>query len=427
MSAKKVFKNISWLVFDKVFTLSLGLIVLVKVANHYGASVYGLYQYALSMSLLLGAIALFVDERVVKKLFFDKDEGQIIFNVTVARVVLSFISLIIGVVIILNMTEGAIFNLIYILLLINNIVINLSFGILSYFDYRLKSKNVVVASSIAGTISAALQLISITLDFSIVSIVVIILASSGFKFLVLLYQFKKEFDFKILRNLEKPLIFSILRESTPLAIAAFSAIIYTRIDQVMIGSMLGFKEVGVYSISAQMISVVAIVIAPLQVSIYPKMIGWYNTNIEEYYKKYQAISALTTWIYICGAVFSLIVAPILFDKIFDKEYSESLLVFQVHIVGAFFMYNALLRSSHYTLTKNTNVLMISQIVAVFINILLNYLMIPEIGVYGAALATVITQFFSLLLSNMFFPSGREIFLIQLKGINPLNIRGLFPK
>ena len=54
------------------------------------------------------------------------------------------------------------------------------------------------------------------------------------------------------------------------------------------------------------------------------------------------------------------------------------------------MYNAALRSGHFTLTKSTNILMVSQIMAVFINIVLNYLLIPYVGIYGAAIATVVT-------------------------------------
>ena len=189
----------------------------------------------------------------------------------------------------------------------------------------------------------------------------------------------------------------------------------------MIGAMLDVSEVGIYSISVQMVSVVAIIISPIQISVYPKMIEWYNSNRDIYYKKYQAITTLTTWIYVIGTVVTFIIAPILFDKFFSDDYSKSLDVFKIHVLGTFFMYNAALRSSHFTLIGSTNIMMVSQIVAVFVNIVLNYLMIPKIGIYGAAVATVITQFISLLLSNLFFKNGKEIFWLQLRGLNPMNI------
>ena len=52
-------------------------------------------------------------------------------------------------------------------------------------------------------------------------------------------------------------------------------------------------------------------------------------------------------------------------------------------------------------------------------------MIPKIGIYGAAVATVITLFFSLFLSNLFFRNGKEVFWLQLKAVNPMNIHKAF--
>jgi O-antigen/teichoic acid export membrane protein len=421
MIIKKVLKNISWLVFDKFATLLVGLIVIVKVANHYGPTEYGLYQYAVSINLLLGVIVLFVDGRVVKKLYPDTDEGLVIYNTTIAKVILSFISLIIGILILFVLGKGFKFNSIYIILLINNIVLNLAFGFQNFFEYHLKSKNVVIASNIANVTSAIFQLTAVALSFSIISIAAIIFISSIIKLLILYFQFKKSFSVKIVTKVDKLLISAIIRESVPLAIAATAATVYTRVDQVMIGTMLDVDEVGIYSISVQMVSVVLMIISPIQVSVFPRMLEWYNSNRDYYYSKYQALTSLMTWMSILGILASFVFAPILFDLFFSDSYSESVNVFKIHVIGTFFMYNAVLRSSHFTLTKGTHILMISQIVALFLNVGLNFVLIPKIGIYGAAIATVVTQFSSLFLSNLFFKDGKEVFGIQLSGLNPINI------
>ena len=87
------------------------------------------------------------------------------------------------------------------------------------------------------------------------------------------------------------------------------------------------------------------------------------------------------------------------------------------------MYNAGLRAGHYTLINRGNVLMYSQIISVILNVILNYVLIKTIGIFGAAVATVITQGVSLLVSNLFFGEvGKEVFIWQLKGLNPFNMR-----
>lgn len=421
---KNVIKNISWLIFDKVFVLLVGLIVVVRIANHYGPTEYGFYQYALSINTLLGVIVLLADGRVIKKRYNIGNEGHIIYNTTVAKVFLSVVSLILGSIILIIMGKGLKFNIIYFLLLLNNIAINLGFGLQNYFEYQLKSKNVVISSNIATIISSILQLLAISLDYSIVIIVFIIFFSSVLKLGILYIQFKKNYQFKIKTSIDFYIVSEIIIESIPLAIAAAASTIYNQIDQVMLGSMLGVSEVGIYSISNKMISVVAIAITPLQVSIFPKMIDWYSSNRELYYKRYQAITSLSTWIYIMGTVFALLIAPLLFKSFLSDEYIKSLSVFRIHVLGTFFLYNSVIRSSHFTLTGNTHVMMISQIIAVFTNVVLNYILIPSLGAYGAAIATVFTEFTSLFLLNIFFKSGREVFWLQLKGLNPMNISKL---
>jgi len=417
---KKVFDNFSWLVFDKLVFMVVSLVVLIIVANHYGASEYGSYQYALSLNLIFGVVVLFADEKIVKKLFRELGEWPVLYNTVMAKVVLSTLSLIIGIVILLVLNESQKFNLIYLLLMVNSVVINLTSGLIWYFDYHLKSKNIVIASSISNVTSAVLQLVAVSLNHPITTIVSIVLFASLFKGLIIFYQFNKIYDKKMIPIFEKKIIFTIIKLSIPLAISAAAAMIYARTDQAMIGSILGVKQVGVYSISVQMISVVMIAIFPIQISVYPKMIEWYKENQALYYERYLLISSLATWLYFFGAVISIILAPILFEN-FNPDYSKSLDVFMIHIIGAFFMYNSVLRSSHFTITGHTEVLMVSQVIAVFINILLNYLLIPKFGITGAAIATVITLFLSLFFSNLFFKNSKDIFWIQLKGINPFNI------
>jgi O-antigen/teichoic acid export membrane protein len=421
ISSNNVVKNISWLVFDKVFVLLVGLIVLVRIANYYGPNEYGLYQYALSINTLLGTIVLLADGRVIKKRYTKGNEGHIVYNTTITKVLLSIISLFIGIMILKMLGREIKFNIIYILLLINNIVINLGFGFQSYFEYQLKSRNVVIASNIATIISSILQLLAISLDFSIIVIVFIIFVSSFIKLVILYIQFKNNYNFRIKTSIDLEIVYDIIKESIPLAIAAAASAIYHRIDQVMIGSMLGVSEVGIYSISNNMISVVGIAITPLQVSIFPKMIDWYNSNRELYYKRYQAITSLSTWIYIIGTILALLLAPLLFTRFLNDNYIKSLSVFRLHVLGTFFSYNAVLRSSHFTLTGNTHVMMISQVISVCLNIFLNYILIPCLGVYGAALATVCTEFMSLFFLNVVFKDGKEVFWLQLKGLNPFNI------
>lgn len=420
-SLKRILANTGWMFFDKIFILILNLVVTVRIANYYETFGYGTYQYAVSVVALFEIFVTFVDGRVVKKRYSSESHSELVYNVTLTRLLCSALTLIGGFIYILFCRENREYYALFFILLINSILINLRFGMQNRYEYLLKSKKVIVASNIALSIGGILQLLAVHYEMSILSIAVITAFSSLLSLTILYVQYRREFGRLFQGHLKKELIISLIRESLPLAIAASSAIVYSRCDTIMIGNLLSKEEVGIYGIAAKLIAVVQIGISPVRESVYPKMIELYKTDRNQYAKRYVQITSILTWIYIIGVGLSFIVLPFVFP-VLKPEYSTSYPVYQVYVIGTFFMYNAGLRAGHYTLINRGTILTISQVVSVVINVILNFVLIKNVGIYGAAIATGITQGISLMFSNLFFGStGREVFVWQLKGLNPYYI------
>ncbi len=418
---KKILYNTGWMLFDKVFILILNLVVTVRIANYYGTLGYGTYQYAVSVVALFEILVTFVDGRIVKKRYTTVDSEELVWNATITRLLFSVVSLVGGIVYILFSNENEDYYAIFIILLLNSIIINLRFGMQNRYEYLLKSKKVIIASNIALTLGGVLQIAAISLHMSIMAIAIITALSSFVSLVIVYIQYRIEFGSLIKGRIKKDLIKCLILESLPLAIAASCAIIYSRCDSIMIGNMLSREEVGIYAIAVKLITVVQIGIAPIRESVYPKMIQLYSTNRDEYGKCYVKITSLLTWIYIIGVLISFVVLPYVL-RVLKPEYSEAFPIYQVYVIGTFFMYNAGLRAGHFTLINRGNVLMFSQVISVVLNLILNYFLIMKMGLYGAAIATGVTQGVSLMLSNLFFgETGREVFNWQLKGFNPIYI------
>ena len=418
---KQILSNIFWMIFDKIFILFLNLIVTVSIANYYGPLGYGTYQYAVSVVALFEILVTFVDARVVKKRYPLESAEDVVWNATITRILFSVLSLVGGIVYLLLSGEDGNYAAIFVVLLVNAIIINLRFGMQNRYEYLLKSKKVIVISNVALTIGYVFQLIAVFLHLSILAIAVIT-AFSSFLILSILYiQYKNEYGSLVQGKYNKQLVKGLVIESLPLAIAASCAIIYSRCDSIMVGNMLSNEDLGIYAIAIKLISVVQIGIAPIRESIYPKMIELYSSNKKQYVNRYIQITAILTWIYIVGVLASFFILPYAF-KLLEPEYMKAFPIYQVYVISSFFMYNAGLRAGHYTLIGRGSVLMYSQIISVILNIILNYALIKNIGMLGAAIATVITQGISLLVSNIFFgKNGREVFVWQIKGLNPLYI------
>ncbi|MDO5157126.1 MAG: flippase [Eubacteriales bacterium] len=416
-----IFNNVAWMIFDKVIILALNLLVTVKIANYYGAEDYGTYQYIVSLVALFEILVAFVDGRVVKKKYVDYQPENVVTNATFCRIFFSIISVLVAVVYMVAAEQDRQFSVMLFLLILKSVLINLRFGFANRYEYLLKSRKIVIAADIGACLGAIMELCAVRMKLPITAIAVISLLQSGINLLIIVIQYKHDFTRLFGKTLDQVLIKEMVKESFPLAIAASCATIYTRCDSVMIGSMLNQTEVGIYSISIKLISIVQIVLIPIRESVYPRLIRLYNEDRVKYEREYIKISSIMTWLYIIGVSISFIVLPNIFD-VLNKEYMPALSIYRIHVLGTFFMYNAILRAGHFTLTGDGRILALVQFISVIVNVFLNIVGIHLLGTVGAAVSTVVTQGISLMLSNVLFEGeGRKVFKWQIRALNPLEI------
>lgn len=417
----RILSNTAWMVFDKVFILALNLIVSVRIANYYGALGYGSYQYAVNIIAVFEIAATFVDGRVVKRRYSHYEPETVMVTATAVRMLLSGIAVLAGILFLLLCGEDTEFFMIFALLLINMAAGSVKFGMANRFEYLLKSKKIVIASDVAVVAASFLQLAAVHFHRPVHILALIALISTVISILIIVVQYRVEFGRHQKIRPDRKLAREMFRESFPLALAGSCSVLYVRCDSIMLGAMLTSAEVGIYSVSVSLINVVQIVISPVRESVYPKMISLYENDRETYQKRYIQISSIMTWIYIAGVSFSFLVLPYLF-RFLNEEYASAFSVYRIHVLGTFFMYNAVLRDGHFILKDRGSILPRLQFVSVMANIVMNVVGIRLWGMYGAALATMVTQAASLMFFNLLFKEdGWEVFSWQIKALNPMRI------
>lgn len=418
--SNKMVDNIGWLVIDKFLILFLQFFVGVKIANYYGGEIYGEYSYAMAIVAFSPIFLEIMNPRVIKE-FYDDFFNKTVSVVTTFRNILAIVIFLLTILTYPMFKERILFYFMLILLTFDNVLLTMTMGIENYFEYRLLSKNVVISNNIVKVSSYILQYIGIIIGYSILIIPIIRVFGSFLRVLILKRFYYKIFKEKVKFMLDKDLIMKILSLSKYLWLSFVSYIVATQIDKIMLGEILGVKEIGIYTIAIQLISVLSILIAPFQTSLYPKLLELFKKNSQEYDKNYKKYTTIITYIYIFGIILSIIVIKLLFNKIFSEEYEKAINIYIYLSIGVFFKANAFLRSSHITLTKNTKVILMSEVIAMGFNILLNIILIKKIGVNGAAIATSLTQFISLWGVDLFSKDGRKIIKYQLSGFNIKNI------
>ena len=418
----KIINNIGWLVIDKFLVLFLQFFVGVKIANYYGGEIYGEYSYAMAIVAFSPIFLEIMNPRVIKE-FYDENFNKTVSVITTFR---NILAMGIFLVIILSyplFKENRLLYLMLLLLTLDNILLTMTMGIENYFEYKLLSKNIVISNNIVKVISYIFQYIGLILGCPILIIPTIRVFGSFLRVLILKRFYYKIFKEKIKFMLDKKLIEKIIKDSYYLWVSFIAFVVYTQIDKIMIGKMLGVTDVGIYSIAIQLSGVLATLIGPFQNSIYPKMMELYRKDYDKYKALYLKVNTIFTQIYLFISILSIIVVRFLFPYIYVKEYTPAILCYGILTISIFFKANGALQTGHMTLKKITKKSFYKTVFGLILNIILNLMLIPKYGIYGAAISTSITQVFSIFIVDYFIKEYREQFFIQLKSFNPLNMKG----
>ncbi len=207
---------------------------------------------------------------------------------------------------------------------------------------------------------------------------------------------------------------ALLGESWPLIFSGLFSMLYQQVDQLMIGQMLGNYALGQYSAVVK-ISVVWYFLPVSVVHSVQKFIveakdqsaSLYEARMQDVFTVLFALSLL-----IC-IPFVMFPAEIL-HLIYGKQYIESSGVLIVHILSNIIIFVGMARSLWATTEGYVKFIMYANVSASFVNIFLNYYLLPIYGIVGAAYSTLISYAFAYVFSNAIYNKSRPLFFMQLK-------------
>ena len=422
----KILKNIFWIFFDKLFLAILQFFVGTKIANYYGSESFGIYKLAITIVSFSTLFFELISERVIKKFFLYHKFNLIVYNINFFRNTISIILFLLTVFFGKIYITNQLFYYTLILLCFDNILLTTTSGIEIYFNYKLNSKNIVILNNIIKLISYTGQYIGILLNYSIIMVPITRCIGSIIRIFVLKKMYKTNYlkDKKSKLKINIVLLVKMYKESIYLWLGFLGSLVYTQMDKLMLGGMLGNKAVGVYSVAVTLSQFLAIIIFPIQVSIYPKMLELYKKNKKEYYIFYQKCNILITQFYLITSILSIFVVKALFLKIYSFEYVDAISIYSVLTVSVFFKANGALQTGHVTIRNIAKKTVYKTFSGLIINMILNYYFIKKFGIIGAALATAITNFITLFLLDFFIKEYYRQAIIQLKSLNIFNLKDM---
>ena len=179
-----------------------------------------------------------------------------------------------------------------------------------------------------------------------------------------------------------------LRAALPFMVMGMLFLINDRADIILLGSLRGPHDVGIYAIVARGAAFVAFVVTTVDMVIAPRVATFYRTGERQALQRLLTASARRTLLLSLPlAILFLVAAVQLLHFFYGNAYIEGAMALRILTVGYLFMLVAGFTTVTVNMTGHERFTLYSAGVTVGLNILLNFLLIPDFGMNGSAIAT----------------------------------------
>ena len=404
---RRYFANTGWMFLGQLFSLLASFFVGAWLARYLGPENYGVINYAIAFACLFGFIAsLGVDSLLVRELVKTPEKRDELMGTSFGLKLIGGLSAFVITAAAAFLSETASLNRMLIVIFAFSFIIQAINVVSSFFQARVEAKNNVRAQIIAGLISAALKMVFILVGANLAWLMLIFTLDGAWQAIIFVLTYRAKgyrlrswrFDCDLARRL--------WRDSRLLMLSAAASFILLKIDQVMIGRMMGAEAVGLYAAAVKFVEIWYFVPGVICASLFPAIVNAKKTSLDLYRRRLHNFYVLMITIAVLIAVPTVILAPWAVNLLFGAAYAPAVLILQIYVWSGVGLFWGWAINQQLTAENRTRTIFILNFSAMVLNIGLNLILIPALGLPGAAVATLISYFAIPALMVFFRKSGR---------------------
>ncbi|MEM6764884.1 MAG: flippase [Bacteroidota bacterium] len=424
---RKYFANTSWLFLERVFRMGTALVIGIYVARYLKPEDFGLLQYAKGF---VGIFAVFVslglDSIIVRDLVRYPEKKHALLGTTFA---LKFIGVLMMIAVILGYSllgrHDSLTNTL-VLIIATSELFNAFKVIEYYYQSRVESKFIVRIQVLQMILTSAIKLGLIFMGAPLIWFAVMVVFDTLFTAAGFVYTYVVSGKQKLGKwAFDRKLALVLLKESWPLVFYGLALNIQAKIDQVMIGDMLGNFDVGQYSVALKMIESVGFVPMVVLSSFAPAVTRAKEKSHEKYRERLLNLYKLFFLLFLVVAIPLYFIAEPIIVLLYGQEYQPAGVLLSLFAIRLFFTNMGVAKQAFITNESLFTYSLFTAIVGATINVITNYFLIPFMGPEGAIIATIVSFTVSIFLLDLFFPKMRENLLLMIKGIATFwNLKGI---
>ena len=396
---RKAVGGSAWLVSERAATLLLNLIVGIFVARYLGPENYGTLSYAIAFIALLSTIPyLGFGGVVVQQLVHERDsQGEIMGTVLGAKFAAAVLAFLLANLISVLVVDEAEARLL-ILLISFSMLFDVSTGARLIFEARTDLRGVALVGLVAGAANAIGRAVAVVAEaplwvFALMVTFQSLVAAAGYVWITSRRAGEGfRLRFKAARARE------LFRKSWPLILSSAAAALYLKIDQFMLGQMLGMESVGTYAVAARLSEVWYFIPSAIAATIFPRLVELKSADPAKYERRIKDSLRYSFWLSLAIAVPVSLAAPFIVVALYGEPFRDAGLILAIHVWACPAVFMGKVAEKWFVTEDLLKFLIGRQLLAAILNVGLNLILIPTYGGAGAAVATVIAYVFAYYLS-----------------------------
>jgi len=415
--------NTVWLLFEKGLRIALSVVAVGLTARYLGPETFGTLAYALSIvSLMMAFGTLGVEEPVIRDLVDpNADRMKILGSVFYLRLLGGVVGCCLVWIYLQSVETNASSALVTAIVILA--IVFQSFSVFElFFQSQVRGKYSAIPGLIQQWISLSLKLYLIYVQAGLVWFAIAYVFDAAVLAYGLSVAFQKsgnrlsalKFDF----SYSKALLFDFW----PLMLGALLTAVYIRIDQVMIKSLLDMTHVGIYASAISLTEVWYVIPVIVCQSLFPAIVAA-RSNIDIYYRRLENLMSFLAIIAFGICIIFTFFSEFFVNSIFGTKYMLAVGALKISIWSTLFVFLGSV-GSRWLIVENMAAESFYRVcVGIVVKASLNYLLIPVMGLNGAALATLFAHISASLIFDLSDRRSWIMFKIKMRALTFYGLPG----
>lgn len=391
----RVAKNTTWLVVAKLSSRILTAFFIILLANHLLPKSFGIYNFAIALSYVATVIADFgFDELTIREVSRDESKGpEMLGNILVLRVLLALLTislLCLAYFLVFKETRTDLSLPVLIAAVSLILMEKLSGSFTAQFQALQRMELQAITTIISKSLYLALGIIAILLGYDLLTILLFLLASYLFNFILSFVVYRQILKSSIVFPRMKKWV-PLVKKASPFTFFIFLNMVYGHLIILLLATMEGDFATGVYSASWKIIVFFGVIPHSFGRALYPVFSQHYHSSKKVMQKTYRHSLRYLLLFSLPLALGLYVIGGDILHLLYRTEFSSTASVFETIVwVLPFLFMNGSLKMALWggDRTKESSV---NLIIASTVLVITSLIAIPRYGVNGAAMAVVLAE------------------------------------